>query len=96
MPFKGESQPIAMPMVGYAYVPIQQADMRNISSAESALENGTVFPILNKPFGVYGKQINGDKIFNETSTDSVDTVNTANNAESANMQSKLNGGVSNG
>lgn len=69
MPFKGESAPIAKPMVGYSYVPIQQADMRNISNVETGLENGTVFPILNKPFGVYGKQFKGDVIFDENISD---------------------------
>lgn len=65
MPFKHETMPIAMPMVGYAYVPIQQAEMRNIFSPEEGLANGTIFPILNKPLGVYGKQIKGDRIFME-------------------------------
>lgn len=65
MPYKNETTPIAMPMIGYAYVPIQQAEPKNLFSAEDALANGTVFPILAKPFGVYGKQINGDKIFEE-------------------------------
>ncbi len=65
MPFKSESAPIAMPMVGYMYVPFQQAEMRNIYSVEQALENGTVFPILNKPLGVYGNQFNGEKLFDE-------------------------------
>ncbi len=65
MPYKNETLPIRMPMVGYAYVPIQQADMRNIFSPEDALLNGTVFPILAKPLGVYGKQVNGDKLFME-------------------------------
>lgn len=65
MPYQNETMPIAMPMVGYAYVPIQQAEPRNLFSPEDALANGTVFPILAKPLGVYGKQINGDKIFSE-------------------------------
>lgn len=65
MPYKNETTPIAMPMVGYAYVPMQQANMRNIFSVEDALANGTVFPILAKPLGVYGRQINGDRIFME-------------------------------
>lgn len=65
MPYKNETLPIRMPMVGYAYVPIQKAEMRNIFSPEDALLNGTVFPILAKPLGVYGKQVNGDKIFTE-------------------------------
>ena len=65
MPYKNETAELAMPMVGYTYVPIQQANMRNIFSVSDALENGTVFPILAKPLGVYGKQIYGDKIFEE-------------------------------
>lgn len=63
MPFEHETRPIAMPMVGYAYVPIQQAEMRNLYSPEQGLENGTIFPILHKPLGVYGKQTSGDRIF---------------------------------
>ena len=63
MPFEHETQPIAMPMVGYAYVPMQIAEMRNLFSAEEGLNQGTIFPILAKPLGVYGKQVSGDKIF---------------------------------
>ncbi len=63
MPFEHETQPIAMPMVGYAYVPMQMAEMRNLFSAEEGLRQGTIFPILAKPLGVYGKQVSGDKIF---------------------------------
>lgn len=63
MPFEHETMSVAMPMVGYAYVPIQQAEMRNLYSPDDGLINGTIFPILHKPLGVYGKQINGDKIF---------------------------------
>ena len=65
MPFAHETQPISMPMVGYAYVPLQTAEMRNLSDPEEALMQGTVFPRLVKPLGVYGKQISGDKIFTE-------------------------------
>lgn len=65
MPFENETRPIEKPMVGYAYVPVQVAEMRNLFSAEKGLENGTIFPILNKPFGVYGKQVNGEEIFME-------------------------------
>lgn len=65
MPFANETTPIAMPMVGYAYVPIQQAEAKNLYSPEEGLKSGTIFPILNKPLGVYGKQVNGDKIFEE-------------------------------
>lgn len=65
MPFEHETQPIAMPMVGYTYVPMQAAEMRNIFSPEEGLRQGTIFPILAKPLGVYGKQIHGDRIFTE-------------------------------
>lgn len=56
MPFENETMPIIAPKVGYAYVPGQQAEMRNLYSPEDALNNGTIFPILNKPLGVYGKE----------------------------------------
>ncbi len=56
MPFEHETRPIMMPRVGYAYVPVQQAEMRNLFSPEEGLMNGTIFPILNKPLGVYGKE----------------------------------------
>ncbi len=65
MPFEHETMPIMMPMVGYAYVPIQQAEMRNLYDLAEGLQNGTIFPILNKPLGVYGKQVNGEKFFEE-------------------------------
>ncbi len=65
MPFENETMPIENAMVGYAYVPIQVAEARNLFSPEEGLEKGTIFPILNKPLGVYGKQVNGDKIFAE-------------------------------
>lgn len=65
MPFEHETRPISMPMVGYAYVPMQMAEMRNLFSAEEGLEQGTIFPILAKPLGVYGKQVSGDKMFAE-------------------------------
>ncbi len=65
MPFEHETMPIMMPMAGYAYVPIQQAEMRNLYDPAEGLQNGTIFPILNKPLGVYGKQVNGEKIFEE-------------------------------
>lgn len=65
MPFANETQPISMPMVGYSYVPIQVAQMRNLFDAEEGLKQGTIFPILAKPLGVYGKQVSGDKIFPE-------------------------------
>ena len=50
-------------MVGYAYVPDQTADFRNIYSPEVGFERGTIFPVLDKPLGVYGKQsaVRGNK-----------------------------------
>ena len=65
MPFENETMLNSRQMVGYAYVPIQIAEPRNIFSPEEGLDNGTIFPILNKPLGVYGKQVKGDKIFME-------------------------------
>ena len=65
MPFEHETMPIMMPLVGYAYVPIQQAEMRNLYDPAEGLLNGTIFPILDKPLGVYGKQVNGEKFFEE-------------------------------
>ena len=65
MPFAHETQPIITPMVGYAYVPMQTAEPRNLFSPEEALVQGTVFPILAKPLGVYGKQVSGEKLFQE-------------------------------
>ncbi len=65
MPFQHETRPNMMPMVGYAYVPIQVAEMRNLFCPEEALNQGTIFPILAKPLGVYGKQVNGEKLFQE-------------------------------
>ena len=41
---------------GYAYVPIQTASDRNLYSPEMGLSRGTIFPTLDLPFGVYGKQ----------------------------------------
>lgn len=63
MPYANETNLPDMPLVGYAYVPIQSAEMRNLFDPEYGLKQGTIFPILNKPFGVYGKQIKGDIIF---------------------------------
>ena len=65
MPFQSETMPNPMPMVGYAYVPIQVAELRNIFDPEEGLNQGTIFPILAKPLGVYGKQVSGDIIFPE-------------------------------
>ena len=41
---------------GYAYVPIQTANDRNLYSPEMGLSRGTIFPTLDLPLGVYGKQ----------------------------------------
>lgn len=41
---------------GYAYVPIQIANDRNLYSPEMGLRRGTIFPTLDLPLGVYGKQ----------------------------------------
>lgn len=65
MPYAGETAPPNMPMVGYAYVPMQQADSRNLFDPEYGLKQGTIFPILNKPLGVYGNQYKGDVIFED-------------------------------
>ena len=42
--------------VGYAYVPVQTADDRNLYDPETGLMRGTIFPPLDLPLGVYGKQ----------------------------------------
>ena len=42
---------------GYAYVPAQTADLRNIYDPATGLCRGTIFPTLDLPLGVYGKQI---------------------------------------
>ena len=41
---------------GYAYVPIQTANDRNLYSPEMGLARGTIFPTLDLPLGVYGNQ----------------------------------------
>lgn len=41
---------------GYAYVPIQTANDRNLYSPEAGLMRGTIFPTLDLPLGVYGNQ----------------------------------------
>ncbi|MBR5155127.1 MAG: spore coat associated protein CotJA [Clostridia bacterium] len=41
---------------GYAYVPIQIANDRNLYSPENGLVRGTIFPTLDLPLGVYGNQ----------------------------------------
>ena len=46
------SQPVLL--IGYAAVPNQR--MTNVYSPMEALEAGTLFPELNLPFGVYGKE----------------------------------------
>ncbi len=42
------------PVPAMAYVPFQQYDSRNLYSADQALQNGTLFPELHKPF--YGQR----------------------------------------
>ena len=44
-------------LLGYAYVPIQIAEDTNLYDAETGLERGTIFPPLDLPLGVYGKQV---------------------------------------
>ena len=41
---------------GYAYVPVQIANDRNLYSPQSGLMRGTIFPTLDLPLGVYGNQ----------------------------------------
>ncbi|MBQ2932898.1 MAG: spore coat associated protein CotJA [Clostridia bacterium] len=41
---------------GYAYVPVQTANDRNLYSPEMGLARGTIFPTLDLPLGVYGNQ----------------------------------------
>lgn len=43
--------------VGYAFVPIQKAIETNLYDAETGLMRGTIFPPIDLPLGVYGKQI---------------------------------------
>lgn len=42
---------------GYAYIPVQTAEETNLYDAEAGLMRGTIFPTLDLPLGVYGKQI---------------------------------------
>ena len=42
--------------LAYAYVPYQRYEAPY--SKEKALPVGSIFPSLNKPFGVYGKEFN--------------------------------------
>ncbi len=44
-------------LLAYAYVPIQVAEDTNLYDAETGLERGTIFPPLDLPLGVYGKQV---------------------------------------
>lgn len=50
----------AYPLVGYAYVPIQIAEDTNLYDAQTGLMRGTIFPTLDLPLGVYGKQFKED------------------------------------
>lgn len=45
--------------VGYSYVPIQK--FGEVYTYSDALKNGTLFPELNLPLGVYGKKALGGK-----------------------------------
>ena len=45
MPFANETVPLEMPLVGYAYVPMQQAEMRNLFDPEYGLKEGTIIEI---------------------------------------------------
>lgn len=45
------------PLLAYAYVPIQTAEDTNLYDAQTGLERGTIFPPLDLPLGVYGKQV---------------------------------------
>lgn len=65
MPYVTETKLPEMQLVGYAYVPIQVAEPRNLYDPEYGLSRGTIFPILDKPLGVYGKQMKGDVVFPE-------------------------------
>lgn len=38
------------PVPAMAYVPFQQYDPKNLFAAEQALQCGTLFPVLSKPF----------------------------------------------
>lgn len=38
------------PVPAMAYVPFQQYDARNLYAAEQAFTQGTLFPVLDKPF----------------------------------------------
>ena len=42
---------------GYAYVPTQTANDRNLYSPQMGLMRGTIFPTLDLPLGVYGNQV---------------------------------------
>lgn len=44
-------------LIGYAYVPFQIAEETNLYDAQMALDRGTIFPPLDLPLGVYGKQL---------------------------------------
>ena len=43
--------------IGYAYVPFQITEETNLYDSKTALERGTIFPPLDLPLGVYGKQV---------------------------------------
>lgn len=43
--------------IGYAYVPVQVAEDTNLYDPAMGLDRGTIFPPLDLPLGVYGKQM---------------------------------------
>ncbi len=45
--------------LAYSYTPMQELD--TLYSYSDGLKNGTMFPELNLPFGVYGKNFCGKK-----------------------------------
>ena len=47
--------------VGYGWVPIQK--FGSVYNYEDALKNGTLFPELHLPLGVYGKKAFGGKMY---------------------------------
>jgi len=42
--------------LGYAFVPMQVANDKNLYMPEMGLDQGTIFPDLDKRLGVYGEQ----------------------------------------
>lgn len=46
----------APPMVAYGFVLPQTVNVNNVYTPEKGLTRGTIFPCLDKPLGVYGKE----------------------------------------